>query len=592
MEAFFNEDFWNVDGVQLRRPSLSCLKLDSMTYSTLLLQLKEEIAFDNTGIWLLNEERAQTKFNSFFDLAIEKEVELAITPEYSCPWNVLGNLISEGKFPSVSNLWVLGMASIQPSALKEFIDGNDRITWIYDEDLLKCSIKAKPNKFFDPVCFLLNTNDNVGKNHQTIIIQFKNNPFGGTDAHWERDNVILGKTFYVIKNQFASTKLVTLICSDTLEPLNFNEIQDGMFLTSPLLILHIQLNQKPTADSYKLYRNLIFQKGGKDWDKEIVCLNWARNVSYYYDGDSFIFNHVAGSAFYLKSTKLSSSDESINRNHNGGMYYTNWSSKRTHVYLLNFDEHVYLVENTKASQVGADPTQFNRTGPTLRLTYEWNEGVWQINENRIDDGFKEVVSEIEHEPGTLNCLINNENYLEVERMVQLCSGEIDYQKKDWFSISNLSSLIIDDNEIDNRVIFTQQIVIGRKVERMRKLNNYSILKHNIISKAGNLPYGMDNAKLTYLNDSKDLDKYLLNIHSGDDEMHATAIYVGSLPMSQAKMIQKKISDLFSVSQYGKTVMVWYETIDGKKRIPDSFDPPVISESVERKSNDFTKKQKI
>jgi len=148
MPANFNETFWSEHGRQLRRPSLACLKLDSMTYKTLLFQIKEVIGFDNSGIWLLNKERSNQKFNSFFDLAINQSIELAITPEYSCPWEIVNTLLNDGKFPDIANLWVLGMASISPPALKQIIAQHENITWIYDAELLASSIHANPNKFF------------------------------------------------------------------------------------------------------------------------------------------------------------------------------------------------------------------------------------------------------------------------------------------------------------------------------------------------------------------------------------------------------------------------------------------------------------
>lgn len=591
MPANFNDNFWTENGLQLRRPSLNCLRLDSMTYRTLLFQLNEEIGFDQSGIWLVNQERSKLKFDSFFDLAIQQNVDLAVTPEYSCPWVILGNLLLQEKFPTHNNLWVLGMASINPVNLKQFIVENENITWIYDHQLLEDNVKTSPHKFFDPVCYVLNTQDRTGSNKKVIVIQFKNYPFGGADAYWERDNIILGRTFYVIKNQFESARLVTLICSDTLDNLNFNEVQDGMFLTAPLLLLHIQLNQKPFADNYKLYRNVVFLKGDKDGNKEVICLNWARNVHYKSEGNPQTFNDIAGSAYYLKSTKLYKSDHHINANHKGGMYYTNWSAKRTHVYLLNFDEYVYLIENTKVSQAEADPTQYNRTGPRLQSTYSWQENIWTIESNRIDDGFIQMISELEHEEGSLNCLSLNENYIEVERMIQLCSGEIAFDRE-WFTVSNMLSFVIDDTEANDRVMLNQQNIEVKVTARKRKINNYSILKHGIVNNSANLPVGMNEAELKYIDIADKNTKYLLNLHSKDGSMHATAIYVGTMPKNEAFIVQKKVSDLFNNSQYGKTVMVWHETVNGKQRIPPEFVTPKISESIDKKSNQYTQKGKI
>ncbi|MGA6118712.1 hypothetical protein [Sphingobacterium anhuiense] len=589
MPAHFNDNFWTENGRQLRRPTLDCLVMDSMKYETLLFQINEEIGYDDTGIWIINEERVALKFNTFFDIAINRNVALAITPEYSCPWHILTNILQQDKFPTSGKIWVLGMASIHPLQLKQIINDNDNITWIYDEVLIDEKIQTAPNKFFDPVCSLLNTIDNNGTPKKVIIIQFKNYPFGGADSHWERDNLILGRTFYVIKNQFESVRLITLICSDTLDNLNFRDLQDGMFITAPLMILHIQLNQKPFANNYKLYRNILFQMGTKDSNKEVICLNWARNVQIF--GEDKVFNKVAGSALYLKSQKLEKTDDCINLNHKRGMYYLNWESKRAHVYLLNFDEYIYIIENTKASQEGADATQFNRSGPNLSTTYRWIENTWQIENNRVDDGFDTLVYEIENGQVNLDCLRQNENYLDIERMVQFCSGEIKFDKE-WFLVSNMISCIVDDPEETTRVIFTQQNIENKMQERKKKLNNYAILKHSIITNPNNLPIGMVNPELKFSEVSKMESKYLINLHSEDGGMNATAVYLGSTSETEALKKQNKISDLFNESQYGKTVMVWYESVLGRQRIPAIFSKPSISDTTNKKSNSISKTKEL
>lgn len=591
MPVTFNEDFWTQNGLQLNRPDLSCLRMNSMTYRTLLLQLREEIAYDDSGIWLADEARAAQKFDHFFNLAIENHIELAITPEYSCPWTRLEKLLQEEKFPTRQHLWVLGMASIHPAALQEMIASHEEVTWIFDRELLQESIQGSTDKFFDPLCYLFNTTDLGGSARKAIIVQFKNNPFGGADAYWERDNIILGNTFYVLRNRQESVRLITLICSDTLTDMNFNTLEEGKYLPLPLLILHIQLNQSPFSENYKLYRNQLFSRGDKDANKEVICLNWARKVYYNTDGGPADFNKVSGSAFYLKSTKLTRSDAQINANHKAGMYYTNWAPKRTHIYLLNFDEFVFLVENTKASELAADPTQLNRTGPKLLRTFRWAENQWEVQEARIDEGFGALVSVVEgDQTGSLSCLSSNENFLEVERMIQLVSGEIS-SKESWYSVSELQSFAVDDSELNNRVMSNQLGILQKDVERKRKLNNYKVLKRGIITVAGNLPVGMNGANLGYLELGGNRDRYLLNLHSHDGLMHATGIYLGSIAESDAKTIQKKVADLFTDSQYGKNVLVWHETDQGRMRIPAHIALPAITEKLNKKSHSIKKKKK-
>jgi hypothetical protein len=588
MDAKFEDDFWNIKDRNLKRPSLACLKADAHTYKTLMLQIGGKIAFDNTGIWIAEKDVANEKFSVFFEKAIQLDVELAIAPEYSCPWEALDQLLSADKFPSDKNLWLIGMQSMQPEKLLAFIADKNQVTWIFDEDLVKEKLKSHKDGFFDPVCKLLNTIDQAGKPHKVIIVQFKNYPFGGSGSDWERDNLILGKTFYVLKNQAAATQLVTLICSDSLKSINFNEVSDETFLVSPLLVVHIQLNQQPFSGNYKEYRNLLFSKGDRDWFKEVICLNWAKGVSYQDKDEIKIFNEKGGSAFYLKSTKLATSDENINENHKLGLYYTSWDAKRAHAYFLNFDEYLFLIENTKPSQVGADPTQLNRTGPKSLGTFRWVGHSWDPVNSRICDGFQQTIDEVEEKEGDLACLSTSENFIDVERIVELSTGHIK-STANWFLPSNITSFKVGDDEINKRIVFTQLVDPPTITERHRKLQGYMILKKGIITVEGNLPKGFEEPELKFIDSIAMPEKYLLNLHSKDGMLNATAIYMGNAPIKDVTNLQKRIVDLFRDSQQGKLVMVWHESAQGRVRYPPELPIPKISENVAASSDKITKK---
>lgn len=590
MPAIFNNTFWNENGRQLIKPSLACLQQNSSNYKTLLLQLNEEIAYNETGIWLANTDTSHKKFKLFFNKAIEKQVELAITPEYSCPWSIITELLKEGKFPDTENLWIIGCNSIKPNELNNIIISHPEITWIYDDILVNSKIISDPNKFFDPVCYFLNTKSTAGQSKRVVIIQFKNYPFGGGDAIWERDNLILGKTFYVISNEFASTWLVTLICSDTLDnSINFNTIQNGFFVNNPLLLVHIQLNQKPFNDNYKDYRNQIFSRGDKDLKKEMICLNWARDVKYRDNNVLNTFNSYGGSAFYIKSSKLNVKDSRINDNHKLGLYYTSWKDRKAHIYFLNYDEYVFLVENTKPSQEDADPSQFNRSGPHILQIFKWND-TWEDVITKVCDGSTDLINEIEIDNGNLDSISKNPDYINVERIIELSSGDL-IADENWHSVSNLKSCEIQNNELNNRILFNHDPNLDSKDKRRRKIVQYAILKNSIINKAGNLPDDFGDTRLEFDYTKVLPEKYLINLHSSTSRM-ATGIYIGTNTQKEALLIKDRIKTLFKENHQGKMVFVWYTTASGIKRVPEVIATPTIKENVSRTPNSFNQKGRI
>ena len=592
MPAIFNCSFWSEHGRNLVRPDLACLRADAHNYKTLLLQLKGEIGFDDSGIWLVNENEANKKFNSFFHIAISQQVELAVTPEYSCPQRIIQNLLEEDKFPSEHNLWVIGCQSMHPNQIQDLVGKNDQICWIFDEELVNEKAQVEPNKFFDPVCYFLNTRSITGEFKKVGIIQFKNYPFGGSDAIWERDNLIYGNVFYVISNQIESTRLLTLICSDTLDDFDINTVQDSMFLLVPLLIIHIQLNSNPFKDTYKNYRNQVFSKGTKDLNKEMICLNWARNVSYDNEGEKKIFNQFGGSAFYIKSEKLNKDDSRINHNHVLGLYYTNWHGKRAHIYFLNFDEYVFLVENTKPSQMTADPSQYNRSGPKTLTVFYFNGEAWAKMTMKLPDGFNAIVEELEADGSDLSCISSSHEYVDVERIVEFSNGDIQ-AKPDWFTVENLNTFTIGDPEINNRILFYHDPDEEALNTKKRKLANYSILKNGIVINPVNLPHGFGEAEIAFPPVGSTTDRYLTNISSKTSiARRATGVYLGPSTRKNAQQVKNKIAGLFQETHQGKLVLVWFEGPGGRLREPIDIPLPGIKEDVSNPPNSFKKKGKL
>lgn len=576
-------NFWNKNGRTLRKPDLKCLRQDHELYKTMLMQLGGKIEYDIEGIRISDKDLATSKFNLFIDKAIEENVDLAITPEYSCPWESIEQFILENKLPSENSIWIVGCQSIKPKEFKELTERHANVVWIFDDTLVEQ--KLTENKFFDPVCYLLKSRNTDNEIKDVIIVQFKT---CNSAEIWERDNFIQGNIFYVVDNRVNSTRLMTLICSDTLHNIDFNTVNEAYFLGQPLLLIHIQLNQKPFDSSYKKYRNNIYSYGNKDdYNKEVICLNWARGVTYDDElGNEIEFNKYGGSSFYCQTNKIELGDNRINENHKKGLYYTSWKNMKSHVSFLNYEEYVFLIENTKPSQIASLPALRNRTGPKVIKTFGW-DNQWTEAET-IRDGFSQVCSEVEDVPGNLSCLTDNDNFMEVERIIQLSSGDIDdSSKEDWSKIINLLSFQISDTEINNRNTFTHDPDTVAKTNRKGKLNRYHSLKTKILTNPLQAPAKFLNAILKFETGSSSNNIYLLNLHSIDGTRKGTAIYLGDKSFAEAKAFKVKIESLFNQDQQGKQVIVWYNNPE-LERIFDENNKPEISENVSQSPVSYKK----
>jgi hypothetical protein len=317
MEYVFVDDRLRDEGLFM--VDLRVLHPDAQLYSAALLQPTENIQVMPEFIKNRNNISAEQKHNEFLNLASREAVDLAITPEYSCPWNVLDQILQNEIFPHEGKLWILGCESIQPAELLSFIERHHEIVWIYDEPAPQVG-----KKFLDIVCCLFNAKNAKNQIKRVISVQLKSQPMADTHYYIERDNLITGSVRYIFRNSGNSIYLAVIICSDALSFL-VRELPFALHI--PYLIIHIQLNPQPFHNAFKLYRQIEFITSGDR--KELFTVNWARGVQI----EQLPQHEHGGSAFYTKATKLNLTDERINENHTKGLYYSMCVQQHSHIYF-------------------------------------------------------------------------------------------------------------------------------------------------------------------------------------------------------------------------------------------------------------------
>src|SRR3954471_4286143 len=180
-------DFCFIDTLGLNITfDLIALQRNSQRYSTLLYQHEGILSADHNKIG--NASSVEEEFNIFFTKAKEKNVDLALTPEYSCPWVVISSIISTpSKWPNEGKLWAIGCESITIESIKGIkkdFNQNNSIVY-YDE-----SVHTGTQRYLDPLVYLFQAQNN-GTSKLVVIIQFKTHHMGvwsGGDV--ERNNLI------------------------------------------------------------------------------------------------------------------------------------------------------------------------------------------------------------------------------------------------------------------------------------------------------------------------------------------------------------------------------------------------------------------
>lgn len=537
---------------------LKVLQRNSQRYDILLYQHEGSLYADENKI--SNHHPVDNRFEKFFEKAKIEDTDIALTPEYSCPFNVVKSIINDSdKWPNNQKLWIAGCESLSLNELETFkndYESDERIVF-YDQ-----RIHNENKRFVDPVVYIFKA-EKEGNQKLVILIQFKTHHMGvWGNGVIERDNLIEGKEIYVIRNHPTnSINLMTLICS---EALNFRDMltdanKDYLdWEDKPYLIFQPQLNPKPTDHGFVDFRKFVLQSK----DKEIISLNWQVDTLI---GGVKIEHSSSRSGLYLKSDEINLDDRSrIVNNHKLGLYYF-CNKKNRHSYILSSKPHIFLIENLPVKISGVQQVQTRRDGPEIKKAFEYSN---PSNEFRliqeVDDLHLKYLDEIKCN----NQFLSNPEtcIIEKERLVCLSAGNVDnHAGNHWWKVQNIYSIYMnEDNEINRRLTVARNEsddsmnIKNRFVESVNELKKIIDSKNDFPSSLGTLKN--EDLIISYCNDSKN-DNYRYNIASPNGEYKiATLAYLGTVLESQANKTYSALTDLFNRDEIGKErVVVFYKS---------------------------------
>lgn len=263
---------------RLNYPVLAVLQANEALYSALLIQPKAVMAVSNTSIANADRDEAEALFMKAISLAVQEKVELLVTPEYSLPWVILEQALRITGGPAEGNLWVLGCESYPLALLPQLKVRFAPWAVLLHEDLPVSSTPSTAT-FVDPVVYLFRTTLAQSGNSQLVmLVQFKTY-VSGDPSNTEAICMAPGKQIYHFDGGRNEVSLLTLICSDTFA----FEDRHVDFCYNGLLLLHIQLNDRPRDSDYVRYRSRLFRT--REDVSEVVALNWAGNIEFRMEGN-------------------------------------------------------------------------------------------------------------------------------------------------------------------------------------------------------------------------------------------------------------------------------------------------------------------
>ncbi len=130
-------------------PDLCVLNPNHENYTAFLLQPQGDIEADTNGVRNADPELARQQHAAFLADAVTERSAIAISPEYSMPWQVLEERLRAGVVPAAGAVWVLGAESITLEQLGAFRDRmSDLGTVLYEQ------LEPQPGRFLDPVVYV------------------------------------------------------------------------------------------------------------------------------------------------------------------------------------------------------------------------------------------------------------------------------------------------------------------------------------------------------------------------------------------------------------------------------------------------------
>lgn len=247
----------------------------SNSFGVMHWQCEGNLKIENNKL-IIDDSEFNSKALQFIKLAKTQNAALALTPEYSFPWELIDTIINDSALqPAEGKLWCFGMQykllsdyeqwclNHQSLTTEEFAAGvrpKDRSTVIIFDGFLEKKVFANVLAYV----FL-----NADK-HLTILLQSKLAHMNDQLYEFEASDLSLGKYIYLFDyGDFQTKAFCTLICADAMEHIYYHEIESKL-PGRQVLMFHPQLNRNPFHPDILKHVNVYVDS---KWS--FLRLNWS-----------------------------------------------------------------------------------------------------------------------------------------------------------------------------------------------------------------------------------------------------------------------------------------------------------------------------
>ena len=568
-------------------PDLPFLRPDHQALRVLLMQPEARLIADASGVRHADSALAEAKCRRFLVRARQPGLDVAAVPEYCFPWETLTAALAASEGPLDGQLWILGCEAITPTRLGEITDQfAAHAKWLHEplQNLNGIGVKH----FVDPVCYVFRVLE-AGQPRTAVLIQFKTSEMGGV-VQFEAQHLITGNDVYQIRNGTQhSINLITFLCSDVLGWGNANKNELRVFFDepNPTLLFHLQLNKSGRHPDYRGYRSqFLFSQE----QRELVCLNWARNVNEKpHAGANFeCWNNDSFSAIYSRQwDQRYLPVHAMEAAEGRGLYFC-WSSElRSYVGVLNFAEHCFELTLSKVWRNLAPPMSRSPRCPQVAAVYAWHgaNADWQPVGQPLDSEYAAPMQAHTIDLAEFSCLPNQT--IAFENLAALSVGKpalaLGASPNRWPDMREVDAHQLSADEVVKRTTFAQDThptAITFRNDRYTALSRFLAT----LRIAANLPLRMRSTFTGCAVEFNATHPYS-NIRGAGARLGA-AIYLSSTALAEAQKLYAHVVNriaLFAAQNASapnpdtSDIVIWYQKLDGTPEIYPPEVPPQIQD---------------
>lgn len=531
-------EFTNVTSL-IENVNLNITNASSSAIKVLQWQCEGEIDVSSYSGVQITSDDFLNKALEFLEIVKEKNPDLALTPEYSFPYEGLKRLVmDESLWPKTGSLFCFGTQGENISIFKNYLnewERHEKINVIWDA---VNNLKEEKN-FVSPLIYFFISNAEL-----YILPQIKTGNMLDKWRDLEASDLSLGNTVFVFDDKNSSNKFLSIICADVLH-IKAEHILENV--SGNITIFHPQLNENPRNKFFTTFRREILDNTGNT--NRIITLNWASKTKV--KGTQVYFNKP-WSTFYKRHNKNLQGDNRRLRLRNLNLGYFFAYDGINEYWYCERKENIKYYSINKSDTGDAQGPAAHGYEPVMISTFDYSSK-WLENSNSLfnDDVLIGELGKLE------------DRYLFPIQALTKNPDQSDFFFGSCFGHFEEGEIKTNDNELVSRMIVGSDEESDD--ERFGKLHLFLILVDNL--KKGNIPdalsYLKENHTFTVDDDFPDNGSMVYNLKPFEDiEIRYPECLVVITNEKRENKIEKIVSKLSAKlsKRLRNQIIVYYEPL--------------------------------